>query len=309
MRFVAHDVMCALAIALLVQACNLPARVSNSASPRSIALRYDATLAAAGFPNPLLRLTIGGRTVWFIIDTGAGVHTIASWLVRAAGLRTRASSSAVTGSTGSEQQVRAFEGISARLEDGRTLAIPEGVVVDFPGIFEEHEIGGLLSPQLLSRKDAVVLDLRTPALSLEAFSVATARLRSTNVAAARVCHNAASPIRNGLYAVPATVAATPATLLLDTGATRTVIGVESGIAQRLAPQSAGGSRTQGVGGTVTTSQRVPGVPVAIAGKTTAVELTLAPAAANCGADGLLGMDVLRNCVLVLGESAFAWSCS
>ena len=301
--------MCAVSIALLVPACSLPPHVSNGASPRASPLRYDSTLAAAGFPNPLLRLTIGGRTVWFIIDTGAGVHTIASWLVSAAGLRTHASSSAVTGSTGAEQRVRAAEGISARLEDGRTLPIPEGVVVDFPGIFEEHEIGGLLSPQLLSRNEGVVLDLRTPALSVEAFSAATARLRSTNVAEARVCHNAASPFRNGLYAVPATVAGTPATLLLDTGATRTVMGVESGIAQRLASQSAGGSSTQGVGGTVTTSQRVPGVPLVVAGTTTVVELTLAPAAGNCGAEGLLGMDVLRNCVLVLAESAFAWSCS
>jgi hypothetical protein len=29
---------------------------------------------------------------------------------------------------------------------------------------------------------------------------------------------------------------------------------------------------------------------------------------SCGADGHIGMDALRQCVLLLGHTAFAWSC-
>src|SRR4051812_33623580 len=118
---------CVVAIASVSQACGLPRRTSTIAPPsRPIALHYDAALAAIGFPSPLLRLAIGGRTAWFIVDTGAGVHTIASWLVAAARLETWDSGAAVTGSTGTEQRVRTIHDLHGRLDDGRTLSLREG---------------------------------------------------------------------------------------------------------------------------------------------------------------------------------------
>ena len=39
-----------------------------------------------------------------------------------------------------------------------------------------------------------------------------------------------------------------------------------------------------------------------------IAVTIGGSAPSCGPDGLIGMDALRQCVLVLGESAFAWSC-
>jgi hypothetical protein len=56
--------------------------------PDNIELEYDRRLSSIGFPNPLLKATVQGQTAWFIIDTGARVHTFASWLVSASGLRT-----------------------------------------------------------------------------------------------------------------------------------------------------------------------------------------------------------------------------
>jgi predicted aspartyl protease len=271
-------------------------------------LHYDAALAAVGFPSPLLRATIGGRRVWLIVDTGASVHTVASWLVSAARLPTRDSTAAVTGSTGTEQPVRVFEAVRARLEDGRTLSIPEGVVVDFPPIFQEHEIGGLLSPQLLTTRDAVVLDLTAPSITFESFATATARVREGGAAEVRACHNAASRFRNRLYAVPVTADGVQATLLVDTGATGTVAALESGIAKRLEAQSVSGATTQGVGGVATSSRRIPNVALTVDRTTTVLDLTIGAVAGACGSDGLLGMDVLKRCVLVLGEPGFSWSC-
>jgi aspartyl protease len=295
-------------LALTGAACHLRGPAAAIDSPgRAIALHYDTTLAAAGFPNPLLRVTIGTRRVWFIIDTGAGVHTMAAWLVNAAGLTTRQSSATVTGSTGAEQRVRALGPVRGRLDDGRTLSIPEAVVVEFPPLFQEHEIGGLLSPQLLASGDAVVLDLTAPSMTIAPQAAALARVGGAD-ATARVCRNGESQFRNRLYGVQVTAAGTPASLLVDSGATRTVAADQSLVARQLAARAVSGSQTQGVGGVVTSLRRIPGITLSIDGATTTVDLALGPVAGTCGEDGLLGMDALTHCVLVLGESAFGWSC-
>jgi hypothetical protein len=44
------------------------------------------------------------------------------------------------------------------------------------------------------------------------------------------------------------------------------------------------------------------------GTASTIAVTIGGSAPSCGPDGLIGMDALRQCVLVLGESAFAWSC-
>src|SRR4051812_12244983 len=116
--------------------CHLRRPAAAIAGPTTpIALRYDPTLAAAGFPSPLLRVTIGGRRVWFIIDTGAGVHTIAAWLVNAAGLTTRQSKAVVPGSTGAKQPVRSIEPVRGRLDDGARCRLARGSSSNFRRCF------------------------------------------------------------------------------------------------------------------------------------------------------------------------------
>ena len=70
---------------LATMAVFLLAAAPGGGQPR-IALQYDAALAKADLPSPAARLTINGRTAWFLFDTGAGVHVLASWFVKAAGL-------------------------------------------------------------------------------------------------------------------------------------------------------------------------------------------------------------------------------
>jgi hypothetical protein len=70
------------------------------AADRLVALQYSTDLAAAGFPNPILRATVNGQSVAFLIDTGASVHTIAKWFATAAHLRSQPSTATLKGSTG-----------------------------------------------------------------------------------------------------------------------------------------------------------------------------------------------------------------
>src|SRR5262245_30712039 len=89
----------------------------------AIDLQYDTNLAAIGFSSPLLRGTIHGRRVSFLIDTGAAVHTLASWLVNEAHIVAQTTNARTKGSTGVESSVKAVYGeeihVNGRKEDLR----------------------------------------------------------------------------------------------------------------------------------------------------------------------------------------------
>jgi len=99
-----------------------------------------------------------------------------------------------------------------------------------------------------------------------------------------------------------------ALMLVDTGATSSVTAPSSPIAAALSSRAAVTGRTQGVGGTPIITRKVPDVALRLGGGGATVSLTIGGTPPTCGADGLLGMDALRECRLVLGESAFALSC-
>src|ERR1700681_1118609 len=90
--------------AILVLVCTI---AGPGAAPRSnaadvVPLRYEKSMIALGFPSPLLRATVRGQPVWFIVDTGASVNTLASWLVSAVHLEPWQTTATATGSTAGE---------------------------------------------------------------------------------------------------------------------------------------------------------------------------------------------------------------
>jgi hypothetical protein len=250
-------------------------------------------------------ININGHSVWFIIDTGASVHTLASWLVTEAGIVTHATSGTANGSTGGKSAVQAVYGAAIRVNDsGDVLPLREAIVVDFPPVFHGQRIGGLLSPQLLApAKMAAILDLHAPRLSFGPAPVASA--------GTRVCRNSNSLFVNRLYAAPVSPGGTQAPMLLmlvDTGATSSVASSSSPLTAALSGRATVSGHTQGVGGAAIITRTVPNVALKFGGSGATVALTIAGSPPSCGADGLLGMDALRGCRLVLGESAFAWTC-
>ena len=114
-----------------------------------IALRYDSRLLAIGLTSPFVRLTIANQEVLFMVDTGASVHTFASWLVRAAALPTQGTTATAQGSTGYKSSLRVISAVMATFPGVGSYSL-SGVVVDFPPLFEQYRIGGLLSPQLFA---------------------------------------------------------------------------------------------------------------------------------------------------------------
>ena len=123
-----------------------------------------------------------------------------------------------------------------------------------------------------------------------------------------VCRNPESQFVNVLYSAPIRVSGEAGTVLVDTGATVTILQPDSAIGRKLQNRSVSGGQTQGVGGASEAERRVPGVRLERGGSTVELQPALARVSPGCGHDGLLGMDALRNCVLVLGERTMAVSC-
>src|SRR5262249_37763840 len=123
-------------------------------------LQYNPQLAAMGFRSPLLRGTIHDRSVLFLIDTGAVIHTLASWLVNEAHIGPHTKNRRPKGSTLVESPVKAVYGEEIHVNGRKSdLRLQEAIVVEFPAIFEGQRIGGLLSPQLLApARLAAILD-------------------------------------------------------------------------------------------------------------------------------------------------------
>ncbi|HXU31510.1 MAG TPA: aspartyl protease family protein [Thermoanaerobaculia bacterium] len=275
----------------------------------SIPLRYDERLVAAGFPSPAVRLTIGGRSAWFLVDSGAGVSTFAAWFVKNAGLSTVETATTMRDASGRAVPLRVVRGVAGTLPDGSTLKIEAAGIADFPPLFETNELGGLLSPQLLAPNGlAAVLDLRVPELRFEPFENALARLGATRVPEAKICEVAGADLANRLYAVPATVGGTSTILLLDSGATDSELQRDSAVARSLSDRTTSGGRTMGISGGEEKRLRAAGTAVGFAGRLRTLDVSIGAATSPCAPDGLLGIDALRSCALVLGAKEVGMVC-
>jgi hypothetical protein len=269
-----------------------------------IKLQYDPQLVSAGFPSPLLRGTIRGQSVWFLVDTGAGVHVIASWFAKSAQIPTKQGRTRARGSTGAEVLVSAASGETIRIDGtNQELRLRQAAVIEFPAKFEEQKIAGLISPQLLSPKgQAAILDLREPRLSFGPPPEPTV--------GTRICRNPESPFENLSYAAPVTSGDVEAVMVVDTGATGTTVSPASTLGSTLAPRATQSKeRIQGVGAPPQSIKTVSGVPLKFGDGQVTITVSLGgPASSTCGPAGTLGMDALRQCKLVMGGGTFAWSC-
>lgn len=298
---------------LLIAAVAFHVSTAPIAGAERLPLRYDAALASADLVSPAARLTINGRTAWFLFDTGAGVHVVASWFANAAGLEVdEGLAGKVHGrdATGKRVDFRGLKSLSARLDDGSTLVLPLALVADFPPEFEQQQVGGALSPQLLAGPgQAAALDLRVPELRVEPFSDAVRRLgaRPLPRQRLRVCGSADDPIPNLVFAIPVEAGGGEGLLVLDTGAIATKLMAASPLVGRKRLQP--GGLTWGVTGERQAYSLAPRHRLRFAGYRVRLNARVVDMAKDwCGADGLLGFDALRRCALVLGDRDVAIRC-
>jgi hypothetical protein len=252
---------------------------------------------------------MAGHEAIFLVDSGASTHVLADWFVKAARIPTSETGSTAQGSSGKTTRERVARALAGHWGDGQPFHLNQAAVVSFPAYFESLHIGGLLSPQLLAPPGtAAVLDLKNPSLHFSPFARAVSDLPASSESPTPACRSPKSVFENRQYLTPVSVANTTDLMLVDTGATKTIFARTSAIAQVIESRSEAGTPSQSVGGEVAARRVVHDVSVIRGGQRIALDPSLGDVAPPCNAQGILGMDALRRCVLILGDNTMALSC-
>jgi Aspartyl protease len=316
--------LCAAAVTLFITAPPVSAQQSDRASSnatgqsyapkntRSLPIFYAPALAAKGFPNPLLKARIAGHEALFIVDSGASINLLAAWFAEVAKIPTSATTdSTVNGSGGKASVPRVARRLQGHWSDGQRFTLSETMVVPLPPYFESMHIGGLLSPQFLAPDGmATVLDLRSPSLQFMPFERALSALQGSEkltvpLPLKQECH---SKVADRVYLAPVTAAGVTDLVVVDTGATKTIFTEESKIAHEIKSGSELGPRSEGLGGEVSGQRMVRDVQLLRGGRIVALNPSIGQAEAPCDAKGLLGMDALRSCLMILGDKEMVFTC-
>jgi len=68
------------------------------------------------------------------------------------------------------------------------------------------------------------------------------------------------------------------------------------------------SRTRGVGGSISETRRAESVTIEMGSMKKRIDVSIGGDPGECGADGILGINALEDCALVMDASGVAYSC-
>jgi predicted aspartyl protease len=285
-----------------------------SAGPHKAALHFE--LNGRRFPLPLVHGTVHGEPVWMLVDTGANSHVIASWVARKLGLPMRPLGDVGSDHTGRAVTAYTVDHAALTIDEWGTLPDRPTLVTDVPEPIARIGIGAFVSPQWLADEaDAVVLDLGGHTIHSARWEVAARELdalpgRDLAPSGARLCEDTASAIKGLAFVLPASVDGHGVDLLLDTGAHRTDL-LTTSKAGRLLAGRAHPSKEQmyAASGLVRTSL-VRAAAVKIGEWAMTADIDLVPGVADpvCPRDGVVSMDALASCTLLLGRKQLRGRC-
>jgi hypothetical protein len=248
-----------------------------------------------------------------VVDTGATSTAIAAWFAQRHALPTARVDGRATDHAGKRVAMSRTEGAVATIAGWGSLGIGPFLVYDLPPIIERLEIGMFVAPQTLggSDRDAIVLDLKRGELRLEPKSRAFAAVegRGRPLPPAHSCA-ATGPLGGPTFVLPASVGGFPARMLVDTGAQTSDLFESSDPGKMLARRSVtNDEKIYGAGGRIR-SRTLRQAMVSVGEHVKSVKLDLIPGRADehCPRDGVLAMDILRECVLVIADARLVARC-
>ncbi|MBX3190455.1 MAG: aspartyl protease family protein [Labilithrix sp.] len=276
------------------------------------------------FPLPLVTGTIAGQPALMLVDTGANSHIIAGWLARKLGLPMRRLGDSGSDHVGKSVPTFRIENPGVVIDRWGALAPAPILALDVPEVIERLGIGAFISPQRLvdapakgEDGDAIVLDLEKGEIRAAWWDDARYELTAEGIElvrgdeSSRVCEEQSGPIKVLAYVVPASIESQRVSLLLDTGAQHSDLFASSAAGLKLAGQSVTNKEPMyTASGRVSTrivkSARVTAGSFSV---TTDVDLITGGPDAACPRDGVIAMDVLRSCTLLLGRSRVYGRCA
>jgi hypothetical protein len=190
------------------------------------------------------------------------------------------------------------------------------LVAEVPDVLERMGIGAFLSPQSLPASGRVlVLDLAHGVAHETTVAEATREVegRGNPIAprGVRPCIDDSSPIRGLAYVMPALVEGTSAQLLLDTGALRTDVLAQSHVGKGLLPRSVSAHEAVYAASGKLVTRTVFQAHVRLGDFSMKADVDVVEGTSDqvCPRDGVIAMDALRQCVLVLGPVEAFGRCS
>lgn len=249
-------------------------------------LLYDAD--GHSMPQPYVNARVGTHEARFLIDTGSNTNVIGRWFADEAQLPLTRVPGAATG----QAPMSLVDHPLIDIDGFGSVDIDSALVVEVPAIFEELEIAGTLSPQLLvSDRYAVVLDLQGDTLSrvpresvLDMEGIEGEFMTRTPVG---VCDETQRGVLLRTLLVRGSIGGSNVQLALNSGSVQTAI-------RSAATESPHGPNTVVQLGWVSRTLDVASIEHDDAGR--------------CTWDGYVGRDFLSNCVLTFDQDHVAGRC-
>jgi predicted aspartyl protease len=281
---------------------------------RRIALKFD--LNGRKFPLPLVHGSIAGLPVWMLIDTGANSHVIASWVARKTGLAMRPLGDVGSDHTGRAVSAYTVEHPGVSIDEWGPLADGPMLGTDVPEPIERIGIGAFISPQWLAAAgDALVLDLADREMRTAGWDEASQALdarpgQEIAPRGVRLCRDDASAIKGLAFVLRASVDGHGVDLLLDTGAHRTDLLTTSQAAKLLAARATPNREQMYAASGLVKTSLVHAADVRIGDWSLTSDVDLVPGVADpvCPRDGVVSMDALQSCTLLLGRDTVRGRC-
>lgn len=280
--------------------------------------RLEYEVEGRPFRLPVVRATVGGVPTLLLVDTGASSHVLTRWLAKKAKLPV------------DDQGDRSLDHAGREVASLRTSAprlVVDGwgplddrptLVIDVPEALERLGIGGFLSPQSLGG-GTVVLDLLrgelrdTTSPGEEKGALAEwatfSRPEPKSLPDPVACADPSSVLPALTFVLPARIGDEAVSLLVDTGAQRTDLFATSPAGKSLAARAEPGEPVILAAGKVETKV-LRATALTVGDVKAEVDVGILPGAStpSCPRDGVLGMDALRRCVLVIGQGTFHGRC-
>jgi hypothetical protein len=279
-----------------------------------VALRFE--LNGRRFPLPLVRGSVGGEPVWMLVDTGANSHVVASWVARKLAIAMRPLGEVGSDHTGRPVTAYAVDGVRVVIDGWGPLADTPLLVTDIPDPIAHIGIGAFVSPQWLARDgDALVLDLAGAEMHEARWDEASRELdglsgREIDSSGVRLCRDSTSAIPGLEFVLAAQVEGQAVDLLVDTGAYRTDLLSSSPAGRALAARAKPSPEQMYAASGLVRTSVVGSARVRVGEWSVTRDVDVVPGVSDpaCPRDGVVSMDVLESCTLLLGRTRLRGRC-
>lgn len=291
-------------------------RLATAIKPvtRHAQLRYE--IRGKPFPLPLVSGRIDGHPVMMLVDTGANSHVIAGWLARKLGLPMKKLGDVGTDHVGKAIATYRIDKADIVVDDWGRLNATTVLATEVPDVIERLGIGVFLSPQRLDEDgDAVLMDLAKGELRAAWWADAREEMGDTGIALVttpdgHACEENDGPVKGLAFVLPTTIDSENAQLLVDTGAQHSDVFLTSPPGTKLAGRSSPNKEPMYTASGKISARKLRGAKIVSGAFPVTADIDLLAGAADesCPRDGVLAMDVLRSCRLLLGHKQILGRC-